>query len=728
MKCFMSHIKVSIDNTVDPHQYAYRKSRSTSDAISSVPTTVKEEDDDVNIAAYPVLKTVISVFTEISLSAVGTEERLEKSACDVHIRLECAAVRYLIERCLEAEGSACQCSGPDGESVPEASAVGGQRVGVCPAISRLPVRFQGCLSLSFVSLGKTLHQTRLLTVVRRADGSKWLPRFCPTAQRQLWLQSRDESRLIPIWTFIQDHQSSGEAEEETAALTKSRLYLVGLGVFVGLVTGTLIYMSVRMVTVLENINDLTTNKRQLLVETRIMEGQINALTLEIDKVSIKVNKQQEDINDLRTEKRKLTEHGKITKNQELSRMSQAGEELFRKKEELNRIRNTLQLVNGDRALLRREMEELSRETEELSQKRDELNQLYKEKDELSHARDKLTQEIKRLTQERDKLSQEREELKETLEFIQKFDTFSVKDNCPNKMGIKMTGQQKSVNDLTTEKKKLVKERTMIKIRKLDQMSQEGEEMFRNKEELDRVRAEMSQAMEDIGHLSAEKDNFLLKRDKLSQLRAERTKVSQVKDELSQEKHRLIQERDELTRQIKKLSQEREELKETLEFIQKFDTFSVKDNCLNKICKPCTAEWILFKQKCYLFYDKPAPWKTWEESRTLCKRRGADLVVIDDLQEQDSSSCWQRRYAADDMPTVLTPAKLLTPRIDLVLPPPGQCDLNDLYRKQIQALANAFRKRWHQEYLTSLQPRQKRHVEKPNLSEGHDVSRETSGPS
>ncbi|XP_043974287.1 natural killer cells antigen CD94-like [Gambusia affinis] len=94
---------------------------------------------------------------------------------------------------------------------------------------------------------------------------------------------RDESRLIPIWTFIQDHQSSGEAEEETAALTKSRLYLVGLGVFVGLVTGTLIYMSVRMVTVLENINDLTTNKRQLLVETRIMEGQINALTLEIDK-------------------------------------------------------------------------------------------------------------------------------------------------------------------------------------------------------------------------------------------------------------------------------------------------------------------------------------------------------------------------------------------------------------------------------------------------------------
>ncbi len=40
MKCFerlvMAHIKDSIDVTVDPHQYAYKKNRSTDDAISSV--------------------------------------------------------------------------------------------------------------------------------------------------------------------------------------------------------------------------------------------------------------------------------------------------------------------------------------------------------------------------------------------------------------------------------------------------------------------------------------------------------------------------------------------------------------------------------------------------------------------------------------------------------------------------------------------------------------------
>ncbi|XP_032413089.1 CD209 antigen-like [Xiphophorus hellerii] len=272
--------------------------------------------------------------------------------------------------------------------------------------------------------------------------------------------SRDNDSYPAVTSNNRKYSRESEEEEaeeeakETSPL-QSHLYLAGLGIFCVLLAGTAIYMS------------------------------------------IKVNKQQENISNLTREKKKLTEQRKIIKNQELSRVSRVGEELFQKKEELSRMRTTLQLVNGDRALLSREMEQLSRETEELSQKRDELNHLYKEKDELSHTRDKLTQEIKRLTQERDKLSQEREELRESLEFI-----------------------------------------------------------------------------------------------------------------------------------------------------QKFDTFSVKDNCLNKICKPCTGDWILFKKKCYLFYDKPAPWKTWEESRTLCKKKGADLVVINDLEEQEFVSKHIKYYHSE----------------------------------------------------------------------------------
>ncbi|XP_043974282.1 uncharacterized protein LOC122831844 isoform X2 [Gambusia affinis] len=534
------------------------------------------------------------------------------------------------------------------------------------------------------------------------------------------------------------HNDSREAQERSE-LSNSRLFLGCLWISSILVAGSIIYMNVDMSEQQGSFKDLTTGKKQLIDERKM----------------VKLSREREEL---------IRER----------------EELIRKREEVTRKREE---VTRKREKLSQKREELNQERKELDQKREELN---RERKKLTQKREELNQEREQLTQKKEEVTREAEELKWVLGYFQKFDIFPINDYCPAKkcgpclhdwiffqkkcylfydkpapwktweqsrrfcqdrqadlvvigdleeqefvsrhvksyfdiqlgywlglqqtnntwtwvdgrvdtlgfwmkeklrtpgpkarlmpgrnpseswnkadnffqnkficeheaslrmgssedddsystlkhMGIKMTGQQKSVNDLTTEKKKLVKERTMIKIRKLDQMSQEGEEMFRNKEELDRVRAEMSQAMEDIGHLSAEKDNFLLKRDKLSQLRAERTKVSQVKDELSQEKHRLIQERDELTRQIKKLSQEREELKETLEFIQKFDTFSVKDNCLNKICKPCTAEWILFKQKCYLFYDKPAPWKTWEESRTLCKRRGADLVVIDDLQEQE----------------------------------------------------------------------------------------------
>uniref|UniRef100_A0A3B3XWC7 C-type lectin domain-containing protein n=1 Tax=Poecilia mexicana TaxID=48701 RepID=A0A3B3XWC7_9TELE len=55
------------------------------------------------------------------------------------------------------------------------------------------------------------------------------------------------------------------------------------------------------------------------------------------------------------------------------------------------------------------------------------------------------------------------------------------------------------------------------------------------------------------------------------------------------------------------------------------------------CYTCPDDWILFRQKCYLFYDEPAPWKTWEQSRRFCQKNSSDLVVIDDLQEQVKSN-------------------------------------------------------------------------------------------
>uniref|UniRef100_A0A3B5LJR3 C-type lectin domain-containing protein n=1 Tax=Xiphophorus couchianus TaxID=32473 RepID=A0A3B5LJR3_9TELE len=45
---------------------------------------------------------------------------------------------------------------------------------------------------------------------------------------------------------------------------------------------------------------------------------------------------------------------------------------------------------------------------------------------------------------------------------------------------------------------------------------------------------------------------------------------------------------------------------------------------------------------FLFYWS-APWKTWEQSRRFCQDRRADLVVIDDLQEQVKSNATSWGY-------------------------------------------------------------------------------------
>ncbi|KAL4009520.1 hypothetical protein ACER0C_003372 [Sarotherodon galilaeus] len=77
----------------------------------------------------------------------------------------------------------------------------------------------------------------------------------------------------------------------------------------------------------------------------------------------------------------------------------------------------------------------------------------------------------------------------------------------------------------------------------------------------------------------------------------------------------------------------------------------------------------------------------------------------------------------DMPTILTPAMLLTQKVDSVSAPLEDIDPKDLYRsqwKQVQSLADSFWKRWRQEYLTTLQPRRKWQAEQANLQVGDVV--------
>lgn len=63
--------------------------------------------------------------------------------------------------------------------------------------------------------------------------------------------------------------------------------------------------------------------------------------------------------------------------------------------------------------------------------------------------------------------------------------------------------------------------------------------------------------------------------------------------------------------------------------------------LSKQKKTCPAGWTMFRCSCYLLSDKS---RSWDEGRADCRRKGADLVVIDGPEEQTFLSTFTKKYA------------------------------------------------------------------------------------
>ncbi|RXN30353.1 C-type lectin domain family 9 member A-like protein [Labeo rohita] len=82
----------------------------------------------------------------------------------------------------------------------------------------------------------------------------------------------------------------------------------------------------------------------------------------------------------------------------------------------------------------------------------------------------------------------------------------------------------------------------------------------------------------------------------------------------------------------------EQMNTTLHLILKKSYFLVDIYCQSTEngvqCTPCPKKWIQNGSSCYYFY-KDWPWKPWTESKEYCKRYGAQLAIIDSVEEQIS---------------------------------------------------------------------------------------------
>ncbi|KAJ8284419.1 hypothetical protein COCON_G00032690 [Conger conger] len=57
---------------------------------------------------------------------------------------------------------------------------------------------------------------------------------------------------------------------------------------------------------------------------------------------------------------------------------------------------------------------------------------------------------------------------------------------------------------------------------------------------------------------------------------------------------------------------------------------VNEESQERLCRTCNGSWIVFQSKCYFFSGDR---KTWHESRSKCQSEGADLLIVNSVEEQ-----------------------------------------------------------------------------------------------
>uniref|UniRef100_A0A672RPF1 C-type lectin domain-containing protein n=1 Tax=Sinocyclocheilus grahami TaxID=75366 RepID=A0A672RPF1_SINGR len=100
---------------------------------------------------------------------------------------------------------------------------------------------------------------------------------------------------------------------------------------------------------------------------------------------------------------------------------------------------------------------------------------------------------------------------------------------------------------------------------------------------------------------------------------------------------LLADKEVLERERARLTTQGEQMNSTLDVILKKSSFLVDEYCQSTgngvQCTPCPQKWIQNGSSCY-YFNEDWPWKTWTGSQEYCKGYGAQLAIIDSVEEQE----------------------------------------------------------------------------------------------
>ncbi|KAK9969975.1 hypothetical protein ABG768_028116 [Culter alburnus] len=153
------------------------------------------------------------------------------------------------------------------------------------------------------------------------------------------------------------------------------------------------------------------------------------------------------------------------------------------------------------------------------------------------------------------------------------------------------------------------------------------------EERDQQQNEKDQLQIKITNLTEERDQQQNEKDqlqiKITNLTEERDQQQNEKDQLQIKITNLTEARDELLSKNMQLAKERDISSSNLDLIKHRDQLNKEKNELSKSLQEMD-EWIYYKSSLYFLSTEK---KSWTESRRYCTLRGADLIIINNSEEQ-----------------------------------------------------------------------------------------------